>query len=95
MESLADSAVWFQSQAALGLAQLSHLEEAVARKREVWSGFSSATRQRTPTAQIGQLYTKLLEGCPGLVLPPDWTSARVKLCKDLKLDVWLGQKPEV
>ncbi|CAL1150375.1 unnamed protein product [Cladocopium goreaui] len=41
-------------QAALGLGQLSHLEEAVSRKRE-----------------IGRLYTKLLEGCPGLILPPD------------------------
>jgi len=41
-------------QAALGLGQLSHLEEAVARKRE-----------------IGRLYSKLLDGCPGLILPPD------------------------
>mmetsp|Transcript_165754 Transcript_165754/g.532225 ORF Transcript_165754/g.532225 Transcript_165754/m.532225 type:complete len:387 (+) Transcript_165754:65-1225(+) len=41
-------------QAALGWAQLQHLDKAVARKRE-----------------IGRLYTKLLEGCPGLILPPD------------------------
>lgn len=41
-------------QAALGLAQLEHLDEAVVRKRE-----------------IGRLYTKLLEGCPGLILPPE------------------------
>merc|ERR1712217_933270 len=41
-------------QAALGAAQLEHLDEAVVRKRE-----------------IGRLYTKLLEGCPGLVLPSD------------------------
>merc|ERR1740115_717068 len=41
-------------QAALGLAQLQHLDEAVARKRE-----------------IGQLYTRELQGCPGLILPPD------------------------
>lgn len=27
------------------------------------------------TAQIGRLYTKLLEGCPGLILPPDVASA--------------------
>merc|ERR1712216_851621 len=41
-------------QAALGLAQLKHLDQAVKRKRE-----------------IGRLYNKLLEGCPGLILPPD------------------------
>merc|ERR550537_936123 len=41
-------------QAALGFAQLQHLDEAVARKRE-----------------IGRLYTKELQGCPGLILPPD------------------------
>merc|ERR1712241_822674 len=40
-------------QAALGLAQLEHLPEAVARKRE-----------------IGGLLDKLLQGCPGLILPP-------------------------
>jgi len=45
-------------QACLGLAQLEHLDEAVARKRE-----------------IGRLYGKLLEGCPGLVLPPDANAA--------------------
>lgn len=44
-------------QAALGLAQVGHLEEAVARKRE-----------------MGRLYGKLLEGCPGLILPPDRNS---------------------
>lgn len=41
-------------QAALGLAQLQHLDEAVVRKRE-----------------IGQLYTRELQGCPGLILPAD------------------------
>ncbi|CAK9013609.1 GDP-perosamine synthase [Durusdinium trenchii] len=41
-------------QAALGLGQLLHLDEAVQRKRE-----------------IGRLYSKLLKGCPGLILPPD------------------------
>lgn len=41
-------------QAALGLAQLQHLDAAVIRKRE-----------------IGRLYNKLLDGCPGLRLPPD------------------------
>jgi perosamine synthetase len=40
-------------QAALGLAQLQHLDQAVVRKRE-----------------IGQLYSQLLAGCPGLLLPP-------------------------
>jgi len=44
-------------QAALGLAQLGHLDEAVVRKRE-----------------IGRLYNKVLEGCPGLILPPDVNS---------------------
>jgi len=41
-------------QAAMGVAQLRHLDEAVKRKRE-----------------IGRLYTELLQGCPGLILPPD------------------------
>eukprot|EP00928_Gymnodinium_smaydae_P088847 TRINITY_DN72890_c0_g1_i1.p1 TRINITY_DN72890_c0_g1~~TRINITY_DN72890_c0_g1_i1.p1 ORF type:complete len:382 (+),score=78.52 TRINITY_DN72890_c0_g1_i1:124-1269(+) len=41
-------------QAALGLGQLEHLDEAVVRKRE-----------------IGLLYSELLKGCPGLILPPD------------------------
>lgn len=41
-------------QAALGLAQLEHLDDAITRKRE-----------------IGRLYSKLLTGCPGLILPPD------------------------
>lgn len=41
-------------QAALGVAQLEHLDEAVTRKRE-----------------IGRLYSKLLKGCPGLILPSD------------------------
>merc|ERR1712176_461204 len=45
-------------QAALGLAQLEHLDAAVIRKRE-----------------IGRLYTKLLDGCPGLILPPDRNTA--------------------
>eukprot|EP00811_Abedinium_folium_P034778 NODE_7631_length_1562_cov_10.891986.p1 GENE.NODE_7631_length_1562_cov_10.891986~~NODE_7631_length_1562_cov_10.891986.p1 ORF type:complete len:438 (+),score=151.34 NODE_7631_length_1562_cov_10.891986:134-1315(+) len=40
-------------QAALGVAQVQHLDKAVERKRE-----------------IGRLYTELLAGCPGLVLPP-------------------------
>mmetsp|Transcript_64913 Transcript_64913/g.155037 ORF Transcript_64913/g.155037 Transcript_64913/m.155037 type:complete len:383 (-) Transcript_64913:56-1204(-) len=40
-------------QAALGLAQLQYLDEAVKRKRE-----------------IGQLYSELLQDCPGLALPP-------------------------
>jgi len=39
-------------QAALGLAQLEHLNASIVRKRE-----------------IGQLYSQLLEGCPGLILP--------------------------
>jgi len=41
-------------QAALGWAQLQHLDASVRRKRE-----------------IGRLYSELLEGCPGLVLPKD------------------------
>jgi len=45
-------------QAALGVAQLQHLDAAVVRKRE-----------------IGRLYSKLLEGCPGLILPPDQNAA--------------------
>lgn len=45
-------------QAALGVVQLRHLDEAVARKRE-----------------IGRLYSELLQGCPGLLLPQD-TDAR-------------------
>jgi len=45
-------------QAALGLAQLQHLEQAIVRKRE-----------------IGRLYSKLLQGCPGLILPPDKNDA--------------------
>eukprot|EP00405_Crypthecodinium_cohnii_P014972 CAMPEP_0206453488 /NCGR_PEP_ID=MMETSP0324_2-20121206/20576_1 /ASSEMBLY_ACC=CAM_ASM_000836 /TAXON_ID=2866 /ORGANISM="Crypthecodinium cohnii, Strain Seligo" /LENGTH=380 /DNA_ID=CAMNT_0053923789 /DNA_START=67 /DNA_END=1209 /DNA_ORIENTATION=- len=44
-------------QAALGLAQLEHLDVAVRRKRE-----------------IGGLYTQLLQGCPGLILPPEKNS---------------------
>mmetsp|Transcript_112334 Transcript_112334/g.324487 ORF Transcript_112334/g.324487 Transcript_112334/m.324487 type:complete len:388 (+) Transcript_112334:83-1246(+) len=44
-------------QAALGWAQLQHLDAAVRRKRE-----------------IGLLYSNLLQGCPGLVLPPDRNS---------------------
>ena len=31
--------------------------------------------QSSDTAQIGRLYTKLLEGCPGLILPSDVASA--------------------
>jgi len=41
-------------QAALGLAQLEHLDEAVLRKRE-----------------IGRMYSELLHGCPGLILPAE------------------------
>ena len=68
-------------QAALGLGQLSHLEEAVARKREAGVLATDnlslmALVHHLPHSQIGRLYSKLLEGCPGLILPPDLSSAR-------------------
>lgn len=68
-------------QAALGLGQLSHLEEAVARKREAGVLATHhlslvARAHHLPLSQIGRLYSKLLEGCPGLILPPDLSSAR-------------------